>query len=193
MKRLVAWFSVFSVFLMLVACGDKSSSVYSGFKKTESGAYMNFYTVNKDGQQPRLNDEVTFEMAQFFNDSMLFSTAGDKPLESELKPGDFVGDISDALLAMHVGDSARLVVQSDSVFFNVMQMEVPEEYMGKPIYYDIKLLSIKPLEVIAAEKKAVLDSLRMTENEYLMAFQADPKNTFTESGQVGQNGRLRQI
>ena len=169
--------------LLVVSCNNRNP-VFKGFDRMETGAYMRFYEKHPEGDMPRIGDGVTFEMAQFFNDSMLFSTAGDKPLESELKPGDFVGDISDALLAMHVGDSARLVVQSDSVFFNVMQMEVPEEYMGKPIYYDIKLLSIKPLEVIAAEKKAVLDSLRMTENEYLMAFQADPKNTFTESGLI---------
>ena len=143
---------------MLVSCGD--NSIYSGFKKTESGAYMQFYTSN-EGQQPRLNDEVTFEMAQFFNDSMLFTTAGDEPMRLVLKKADFVGDVADALLMMHVGDSARLVVSIDSVFTTMLGMdEVPEEYTGKPIYYDLKLLSIKPFEELEAERKVMLDSLR---------------------------------
>ena len=59
---------------------------------------MKFYTVNKDGQQPRLKDEVTFEMAQFFNDSLLFSTAGEEPMSLVLQKGEFIGDVPDALL-----------------------------------------------------------------------------------------------
>ena len=182
MKRLIAWFSVLAVFLMLASCGDKS--IYSGFKKTESGAYMQFYTKN-EGQQPRLNDEVTFEMAQFFNDSMLFTTAGDEPMRLVLKKADFVGDVADALLMMHVGDSARLVVSIDSVFTTMLGMdEVPEEYTGKPIYYDLKLLSIKPFEELEAERKVLLDSLRQAEVEFLTPLREDPKHTLTESGLI---------
>ena len=184
MKRLIAWAYVLSVFLMLVSCGEKSSSIYSGFKKTESGAYMQFYTKN-EGQQPRLNDEVTFEMAQFFNDSLLFTTAGDEPMRLVLKKADFVGDVADALLMMHVGDSARLVVSIDSVFTTMLGMdEVPEEYTGKPIYYDLKLLSIKPFEELEAERKVLLDSLKQAEIDFLTPLQEDPKHSLTESGLI---------
>lgn len=168
--------------LLVVACNR--DSIYKGFKRTETGAYIRFYEKHPEGKMPRIGDGVTFQMAQFFNDSLLFTTAFSSPIEIELKPADFIGDVSDALLAMHVGDSIRLAVQSDSVFVKVMQLDVPDEYMGKPIYYDIKLLSIKPLEEIAAERKAVLDSLSMLENDYLMALEADPKNTVTESGLI---------
>ena len=177
-KLAVAFASV----LLVVACNR--NSIYKGFDRTETGAYIRFYEKHPEGKMPRIGDGVTFQMAQFFNDSLLFTTAFSSPIEIELKPADFVGDVSDALLVMHVGDSIRLAVQSDSVFVKVMQLDVPEEYMGKPIYYDIKLLSIKPLEEIAAERKAVLDSLRMLENDYLMALEADPKNTVTESGLI---------
>lgn len=146
---------------------------------------MKFYTVNKEGRQPRLNDEVTFEMAQFFNDSLLFSTAGDEPMSLVLQQGDFVGDVPDALLMMHVGDSARLVVSVDSVFTTMLGMEeVPEEYAGKPIYYDLKLLSIKPYEVLEAERRVLLDSLKQAEDDFLMPLREDVKNTLTESGLI---------
>ena len=182
MKRFVVWCSVLSVFLTLASCGEKS--LYPGFKKMESGAYMKFYTVNKEGQQPRLKDEVTFEMAQFFNDSLLFSTAGEEPMSLVLQKGEFIGDVPDALLMMHIGDSARMVVSVDSVFTTMLGMEeVPAEYVGKPIYYDLKLLSIKPFEELEAERKVLMDSLKQ-EEEAFMAPLREEANTITESGLI---------
>lgn len=184
MKRVINWFAVLSVFFALASCGEKGS-IYSGFQKMDSGAYMKFYTSNEEGQQPRLKDEVTFEMAQFFKDSLLFTTANEDPMQLILTKADFVGDVSDALLAMHVGDSARLVVSVDSVFLIMMGMNnVPEEFAGRPIYYDLKLLSIKPFEVIEAEHKALMDSLMQAEGEFLVPLRNDPKNTVTESGLI---------
>ena len=176
----LAAFAILS--LLMVSC--KNDSVYSGYDKTESGAYMKFFERHNEGDMPRVGDAVTIEMTQYFNDTMLFTTVGDKPLELEVQTSDFLGDVPDALRMMHVGDSARLVVLSDSVFITVMQVDVPKEYLGKPIYYDLKLLSIKPLEVIAAERRAMLDSLRLVENDYLVALQADSKNTVTASGLI---------
>lgn len=195
MRRLICWASVLSVFLAYASCND--NSIYSGFKKTESGAYMKFYTTN-EGDMPRLNDEVTFEMAQYFNDSMLFTTAGEEPMQLVLQKADFVGDVADALRMMHVGDSARLVVSIDSVFTTMLGMEeVPEEYAGRPIYYDLKLLSIKPYEELEAERKALLEVLKQEENDFLAPLLADPKYTVTESGLIVMektgNGRVARM
>lgn len=176
--------SIIAVALLLLVASCKNDTRFPGYEQMESGAYMKFHERHTEGDLPRIGDGVTIEMAQFFNDTMLFTTAGDEPLEIEIKEGDFVGDVTDAIRMMHVGDSASLVVLSDSVFLTVMQVEVPVEYLGKPIYYEIKLLSIKPLEVIQAERRALLDSLRMVENEYLVGLQADKKNVVTESGLI---------
>jgi len=176
--------SIIAVALLLLVASCKNDSMFPGYERMESGAYMKFHERHTEGDLPRIGDGVTIEMSQFFNDTMLFTTAGDAPLEIEIKKGDFVGDVTDAIRMMHVGDSASLVVLSDSVFLTVMQMNVPAEYMGKPIYYEIKLLSIKPLEVIQAERSAMLDSLRMVENDYLVGLQADKKNVVTESGLI---------
>ena len=182
MNRIHKLAAVATLLLLIVSC--KNDSVYSGYDKMENGAYMKFFERHVEGDMPRVGDAVTIEMAQYFNDTMLFTTVGDKPLELKVQTSDFVGDVPDALRMMHVGDSARLVVLSDSVFINMMQMEVPETFTGKPIYYDIKLLSIKPFEVIEAERRTLLDSLRMVENDYLVGLQADPKNMVTESGLI---------
>ena len=182
MKRSQVLAAVAALSLLMVSC--KNDSVFSGYEKMESGAYMKFFDRYTEGDTPRIGDAVTIEMTQYFNDTMLFTTVGDKPLELEVQTSDFVGDVPDALRMMHVGDSARLAVLSDSVFVTVMQVDVPKEYLGKPIYYDLKLLSIKPKEVIEAERSAMLDSLRMVENDYLVGLQANPKNTVAESGLI---------
>ena len=146
---------------------------------------MKFYSKGNSGVMPRLKDEVTFEMSQYFNDSLLFTTVGDEPMRIVLTKPDFVGDVGDGLLMMHVGDSARLMVLADSVFTIMLQMEeIPEEYAGKPIYYDLKLLSVKPFEELEVERKALLDSLQLEEGEFLASLRNDAKNSLTESGLI---------
>ena len=183
MKKLVSAVSVLLLVLTVFSCKDDSP--YPGFKKMENGAYMKFYTKGNSEVSPRLKDEATFEMAQYFNDSLLFSTAENGPMSIVLTEPDFVGDVVDGLLMMHVGDSARLVVPADSVFIIMLQMsEVPEEYAGKNIYYDLKLLSVKSAETLEAEYKALLDSLKTEEATFLAELRNDPNNTMTESGIV---------
>lgn len=182
MNRIHKLAAVATLLLLMVSC--KNDSVYSGYDKMENGAYMKFFERHVEGDMPRVGDAVTIEMAQYFNDTMLFTTVGDKPLELKVQTSDFVGDVPDALRMMHVGDSARLVVLSDSVFVKLMGVDVPKEYLGEPIYYDLKLLSIKQLEVIEAERRARLDSLRLLENDYLVGLQANPKNKVTGSGLI---------
>lgn len=180
MKKIVSALSVLLLLVTVVACNDDSP--YPGFKKMENGAYMKFYTKGNSEVSPRLKDEATFEMAQYFNDSLLFSTT-DGPMSIVLTEPDFVGDVVHGLMMMHVGDSARLIVPADSVFIIMLQMpEVPEEYAGKNIYYDLKLVSVTPHETLEAEYKAALDSLKMVEQNFLDELRNDPNNMLTESG-----------
>lgn len=191
MKRLLKSVLIGVSCLLFVACGSKSP--YPGLKQMKNGAYMKFYNKNDKEVMPRLKDEVTFEMAQYFNDTLLFTTAGTEPMTLVLREADFKGDVVDGLLMMHVGDSAQLAVLSDSVFMTMLQMDVPEEYAGKPIYYELKLLSVKPYEILEAERKVLLDSLRQAELNFLAPLRDDAKNTVTESGLIvlEQSGKGR--
>ena len=183
MKRVFNAVAAFLLLLVMASCGE--DTIYSGFKKMENGAYMIFYSKGDSEVMPRLRDEATIQMAQYFNDSLLFTTAGDEPMRIVLTEADFEGDVMDGLLMMHVGDSARLMVPADSVLAISMGMEeIPEEYAGKAIYYDLKLLSVKPFETRDAERKALLDSLKVVEESFLVPFRDDPKNTMTESGLI---------
>ena len=183
MKKLVRAFAAFLLLSVMASCNE--DSIYAGFKKMENGAYMKFYSKGDSEVMPRLKDEATFEMVQYFNDSLLFTTVGDEPMRLVLTETDFKGDVVDGLLMMHVGDSARLVVPADSVFSIMLHMEeIPEEYAGKPIYYDLKLLSVRPFETLEAERKALLDSLKREEELFLAPLRDDPNNTMTESGLI---------
>lgn len=194
MKKLIKFFAVSAIVMLMASCND--DSVFPGFTQMENGAYMKFYCKGDSEIKPRLHDGVTMEMAQYFDDSLLFTTADFEPIYIELEEGDFVGDVSDALLMMHVGDSARLAVLADSVFMAMMGTEAPAEYVGKPIYYDLKLVSVKPFEEIEAENKALLDSLKVNEQTILDSLKNEPKYTLTESGLIVTNqtgkGRVAQ-
>ena len=181
MRKYLSAISALLLLVVMVSCNDDSP--YPGFKKMENGAYMKFYTKGNSEVMPRLKDEATFEMAQYFNDSLLFTTVGNEPMSIVLTKADFEGDVVDGLMMMHVGDSARLVVPADSVFTIMLHMEeIPEEYAGKLIYYDLKLLSVKSFETLETERKVLMDSLKSEEEAYLAALRNDPNNSVTESG-----------
>ena len=183
MKRISNIVVLLLLFLAMASCGEDSP--YPGFKKMDNGAYMKFYSKGDSEVMPRLKDEATIHMAQYFNDSLLFTTAGDEPMRIVLTEADFVGDVMDGLLMMHVGDSARLLVPADSVLTISMGMEeVPEEYAGTAIYYDLKLLSVKPYETMEAERKVLMDSLKGAEETFLAPLREDPSNMVTESGLI---------
>ena len=144
MNKITRLFIVACTVMTVVSCSN--DTIYKGFKRMPNGAYMKFYTRSNSEVAPQYGDGVTFDMVQYFDDSLFFTTAGDAPIDIILERPAFVGDVSDALVMMHIGDSARVVVLSDSVFMSMMGIEAPEEYLGKPIYYDLKLLSVKPAE-----------------------------------------------
>jgi len=183
MSKMQKCFALGLVVLFAVSC-NKTPSVFKGFKKTETGAYMHFYEKSNSGISPRLQDGVTFEMAQYFNDSMLFDTHESEPVDIILEPASFVGDVTDALLSMQVGDSAQLVVLADSVFVSIMGMDAPEEYAGKPIYYDLKLIAVKPFEELEAESQRIADSLQVLEQAYLSSLKENEGVVTTESGLI---------
>ncbi len=183
MKRIFGYVAAVAFAVLFASCGEQSP--YPGFKKMDNGAYMQFYTKGNSDVMPRLKDEVTIEMTQYFNDSLLFTTEGDQPMTIVLTEPDFAGDVVDGLLMMHVGDSARLRVPADSVLTVLLMMDsVPEEYAGKPIYYDLKLISVRPYEELEAERKALLEGLRMEEDAFLAPLLEDSNNTLTESGLI---------
>lgn len=183
MKRLVKLSFALVMLLLMASCND--DSIYSGFKKMENGTYMKFHVKGASEVSPRINDVAVVELSQYFGDTLLYTTIGEEPATIMVQEATFMGDEFDALQIMHVGDSVTIVVLSDSVFLKQLGFEeVPAGYSGKPFYYDMKLLEVKTAEVLEAERKALLDSLKMAEEAILEPFQSDPNNTVMESGLI---------
>lgn len=182
MKRFLRFLPLAALIIVFASCNR--NSIYKGFEKTENGVYMKYYAKGEGTVCPRINDGVVFEMTQFLNDSMIFTTAGAEPIELIVREHDFVGDINDALQLMHVGDSVGMVFLSDSIFVGVVEQEVPEKFVGQPLYYHLKLLSITPYEQREAEYKFYLDDQMNTEKRLIDSCLAVTKYPVAESGLI---------
>ena len=170
--------------LAVLSFAGCDSSIYKGFTKMDNGAYMKFYVKNDEGAMPEVNDLVTFDMLQFFEDTLIFSTEDEEPIRLAVEEPSFVGDIFAALTMMHVGDSAEMVFLADSMFVKSMEMETPEQMVGKPLYYVIKLLEVKPFAEVDAEYHEWLESQRQAEEEALTPFINDKNNVVLPSGLI---------
>ncbi|MGP1446610.1 MAG: FKBP-type peptidyl-prolyl cis-trans isomerase [Candidatus Limimorpha sp.] len=180
MNRSLRLLPLVALILVLGACSR--NSIYSGFKKMDNGAYMKYYVKGEGTTCPRINDGIVFSMAQYLNDSLIYTTAGSEPVELILQKHDFVGDINDVLQLMHVGDSVAMVFLSDSIFTGVVGEEVPDNMVGQPLYYHLKLLSITPYEQREAEYKLYIDDLMAKEQLLIDSCKAVAKFPPTASG-----------
>ena len=90
------------------------------YQKTDNGALMKFYAINKENPMPELGDLVLVEVTQKIADSVLFSTEMiGEPFEVVIEEPSFVGDFMCALMSMHLNDHASLVFSLDSMFLSI--------------------------------------------------------------------------
>ena len=170
---------------MAAACLYSCKNPYRGFDKTANGAYMKFQERGIDTLCPRLGDAISFTLTQTLLGEPKQVADEENPIEIIMEEHAFVGDIFDALSVMHVGDVATLAFLADSLFLRALENdEVPSEYKGTLIYYDIKLLEIKRAEEMDAEYRLWIDALKDAEQKYLEKAVADNKATVTEAGLI---------
>lgn len=197
MKKIFGLISCLVAFLLVTSCHN-NSPYPEGFEEQENGAVMEFFVKGDSDVVPSINDEVTFHVAEYLEDSLLFTTAGKEPVTMIVCESDFVGDVHHALQNMHVGDSACVMVVVDSLFLKSYgELEVPEDMAGKSYYYHMKLLSVKPYEVLMKEHQILIDSLKQVEMDLLATTMSNPKYTVTESGLIvmekSGKGRVAQM
>ena len=101
-------------------------SCKNDYKRTENGALMKFYKVNKTNETPQVGDLVIVDVTQKVADSILFSSEMyGEPFEIVVEEPSFVGDIMSALLSMHVEDHASLIFTIDSMFLSIGEQLPP--------------------------------------------------------------------
>ena len=158
------------------------------YKKTENGALMKFYEVNKNNEMPEIGDLVLVDVTQKIADSVLFSseTIGE-PFEVLIEEPSFVGDFMCALMSMHLNDHASLVFPLDSMFLSIGEQVPDFVESGTMTEMDIVLKEIIKKEVLEEELRNELISRKKAEVAVLEPYYNDDNCTITEDSLIVLN------
>ena len=157
LKVVLVMFSLF-----LISCNNE-------YKRTDNGALMKFYEVNKDNQMPEVGDLVIVDVTQKIGDSVLFSPEMiGEPFEMLVEEPSFVGDIMSAVLSMHLNDHASVIFPIDSMFLSIGEEMPPYIEPGTLTEMDIVLKEIVTKDVLEEEIRQEM-ILRKSEEEKLLA------------------------
>ena len=155
------------------------------YKKTDNGALMKFYAINKENPMPELGDLVLVEVTQKIADSVLFSTEMiGEPFEVVIEEPSFVGDFMCALMSMHLNDHASLVFSLDSMFLSIGE-QVPEYIeAGTMTEMDILLKEIIKKDVLEEEYRNELILRKKDEVSLLESYYNDNRCSITEDSLI---------
>lgn len=158
------------------------------YNKTENGALMKFYEVNKNNEMPEIGDLVLVDVTQKIADSVLFSseTIGE-PFEVLIEEPSFVGDFMCALMSMHLNDHASLVFPLDSMFLSIGEQVPDFVESGTMTEMDIVLKEIIKKEVLEEELRNELISRKNAEVAVLEPYYNDDNCTITEDSLIVLN------
>jgi FKBP-type peptidyl-prolyl cis-trans isomerase len=169
------------VLLSLFSCNKE-------YKKTENGALMKFYEINKNNEMPEIGDLVLVDVTQKIADSVLFSSEMiGEPFEVLIEEPSFVGDFMCALMSMHLNDHASLVFSLDSMFLSIGEQVPDIVESGTMTEMDIVLKEIVKKEVLEEELRNELISRKNEEVLMLEAYYNDDKCIITEDSLIVLN------
>ncbi len=174
--------------VLLISLSISLFSCRNEYRRTENGALMKFYEVNKNNDKPEIGDLVLIDVVQKVSDSVLFSSEMyGEPFEIVVEEPSFVGDIMSALLSMHLDDHASLIFPIDSMFISIGE-KVPEFIVpGTITEMDIVLKEIikkDDLENQIREEMALRKSL---EDSMLSTYYSNDGYTITEDSLIVVN------
>ena len=169
------------VLLSLFSCNRE-------YKKTENGALMKFYEINRNNEMPEIGDLVLVDVTQKIADSVLFSSEMiGEPFEVLIEEPSFVGDFMCALMSMHLNDHASLVFSLDSMFLSIGEQVPDIVESGTMTEMDIVLKEIVKKEVLEEELRNELISRKNEEVLMLETYYNDDKCIITEDSLIVLN------
>lgn len=160
--------------IILNSCSDD-------FKDHPSGLKYMFFTENTDSVKPKVGDVLVLQMSyKTEKDSILFDTREVQgKFRMQMKePSHNGGCIEDAFGLMHVGDSARFLIDAENFYTYTRKINVP--FFIKPgelLTFDIKLVSIFNISEWEGEKQKMTESNEEMEEQLLQNYL---KNTSTK-------------
>lgn len=148
-------------------------SEHRGFKKTKDGLYYKFHVKGDDTTTLREGMILSLKLKYSINDSVIFNS--DEIPQGLLLPliaPTYKGDLYTALAMMKPGDSATFISLADSFFIKTIGMpKVPDSaFIGKEIYFNIKLISAITQKEMEAKEKAKIEGLKKAERDALRQY-----------------------
>ena len=174
--------------VLLIALSISLFSCKNEYRRTENGALMKFYEVNKNNEKPEVGDMVLIDVVQKVSDSVLFSSEMyGEPFEIVVEEPSFVGDIMSALLSMHLDDHASLIFPIDSMFISIGEM-VPEFIVpGTITEMDIVLKEIIKKEDLENQIREEMSLRKSLEDSVLSAYFNNDSYAITEDSLIVVN------
>lgn len=174
--------------VLLIALSISLFSCKNEYRRTENGALMKFYEVNKNNEKPEVGDMVLIDVVQKVSDSVLFSSEMyGEPFEIVVEEPSFVGDIMSALLSMHLDDHASLIFPIDSMFISIGEV-VPEFIVpGTITEMDIVLKEIIKKEDLENQIREEMALRKSLEDSVLSAYFNNDSYAITEDSLIVVN------
>jgi len=167
MRKCIFWLSVVALF----ACTEK------GYEKVESGIEIKFIDQNKESPKLQYGNIVELDVKYFDNKNVLLFSSKELPGKYRIKLKENKADevtIDNALQYVSVGDSASILLDAESFYKLSRGEELPETIeRGSDLRFEIRVLKIVDEEIIAQEKKALEEKMRVEEIDFLDKFIKD--------------------
>lgn len=156
--------------LLLFSCSDPS-----GYRKTSSGLEYLFFTENPKNLKAQPEDIMELDMVyRTESDSVLFDSREiiGSPFRMKMKPGlPEIATIDEGLGMMHLGDSARFVVDAETFFIVTQGREVPAGIVpGSKLIFDVKMKNIFNMDTYRAKKNETFASSAEEEEAMLKQY-----------------------
>ncbi|MBE0648126.1 MAG: FKBP-type peptidyl-prolyl cis-trans isomerase [Bacteroidales bacterium] len=157
-----------TILVMVALTSFACSSKFSGYDKTDTGLYYKIYSISSDTAKAKTGDFVALDMRYSTEgDSILFDSKtgmGGQPIRFQLPPSDFAGDLYEGIRMLSPGDSAKFLINADSLFTITFKMPKRPEFIDSNAFlkFFVTLRSAQSLEAMQANESDLL-------NQYLAA------------------------
>jgi FKBP-type peptidyl-prolyl cis-trans isomerase len=171
--------------LLIIVLSFSLYSCKNEYKRTDNGALMKFYEINKNNDKPEVGDLVLVDVVQKISDSVLFSSEMyGEPIEVVVEEPSFVGDIMSALLSMHINDHASLIFPVDSMFTSIGE-SLPEFIApGTITEMDIVLKEIIKKEDLENQIREEMGMRKAAEDSLLTSYINNDRYKITEDSLI---------
>lgn len=174
MNKMKLKFGLFMSVVALFVTACNSQGQYPGFSE-ENGLYIKIHTTATDTQVAYVGDMLSVYMNyRTMNDSSFGGNQHGQAFEIPMIESVYTGDVFAGLSLLHPGDSATLIMNSDSFFMKTVGAPRPVFLDSASVFYlDVKVESIKSTVQIEEEKMANAAAMQQKEAEMISSYIAE--------------------